>query len=308
MDARKRSDHREPTIEALRGCLLSIADSAGDFATPIPELTVHRRDQPYDPIPCIYDLGLAITVSGQKRVCLGQDVFINEPGQGLLASVDLPVVSGVSKASASEPYLGVMLRFDSSLVLKVAAGLSISRLPKRRAVSGLSQGDLDQKVLAATLRLLELKEEPQLQSTLAPLIEQEIIARLLMGPRGQQFMALNAGGTTSRQISQSMAWLKQNYARSISIESLAEASYMSVSNFRQHFKSVAGISPLQYLKQLRLQEARNLMLNDSIDAGEAGLRVGYESVSQFSREYARLFGEPPRRDIQKLRVQLGQEA
>ena len=294
-------------LSSLETRILKTANRPGDFSTRIPELTIHRRDKPYDPIPCIYDLGLAITVSGEKRVCIGEELFVNEPGQGLLASVDLPLASGVSKASPKKPYLGLMLRFNAKLVLQVAAGLTLPRASKKGGYSGLAQGILDQHLLEAFERLLALEEEPGLVATVAPLIEQEIIARLLVGPCGRQFMALNAGGTTSRQIAQAMSWLKQNFQKSINIDSLAEATHMSVSNFRQHFKTVAGISPLQYLKQIRLQEARQLMLNEDLDAGAAGLRVGYESISQFSREYARLFGQPPRRDIQTLREQLGQE-
>lgn len=293
-------------LASLEAKILNIADRPGDFSTLVPELTIHRRDQPYDPIPCIYDLGLAITVSGEKRVSVGQELFINEPGQGLLASVDIPLASGVSRATPETPYLGLMLRFNSKLVLQVAAGLTLPRPSSKGGYAGLSQGTLDQPVLEAFERLLALQEEPTLLAAVAPLIEQEIIARLLVGPCGREFMALNAGGTTSRQIAQAMSWLKQNFQKSITIDSVAEASHMSVSNFRQHFKAVAGISPLQYLKQVRLQEARQLMLNEDIDAGAAGMKVGYESISQFSREYARLFGQPPKKDIQSLREQFGQ--
>ncbi len=295
------------TLSSLETRILNTAKRPGDFSTLVPELTIHRRDQPYDPIPCIYDLGLAITVSGEKRVSIGQELFVNEPGQGLLASVDLPLASGVSKASPQKPYLGLMLRFNAKLVLQVAAGMTLPRPSKKGGSSGLSQGSLDQHLLEAFERLLALEEEPSLVATVAPLIEQEIIARLLTGPCGRQFMALNAGGTTSRQIAQAMSWLKQNFQKPITIDSLAESTHMSVSNFRQHFKMVAGISPLQYLKQVRLQEARQLMLNENLDAGAAGVRVGYESISQFSREYARLFGQPPRRDIRALRDQFGRD-
>ncbi|WP_375182787.1 AraC family transcriptional regulator N-terminal domain-containing protein [Marinobacter sp.] len=298
----------EKVLASLKDMALAIAHKPGDYATAIPELTVHRRDHAYDPIPCIYELGLAITLGGKKRVVVGQEVFLNEPGQGLLASVDLPLASGVLKASPQEPYLGMMLRLDPRLVLQVAAGLTLPKPSRYGGYGGLAQGTLDFDLLHAMERLLALKDEPRLLATLAPLIEQEIIARLLLGPCGQQFMALNAGGTTSRQIAQSMAWLKQNFAKAINIDALAEASYMSASTFRQHFKAIAGVSPLQYLKQVRLQEAKQLMLNEHLDAGAAGLRVGYESVSQFNREYARLFGQPPLRDIRTTREQLGLEA
>lgn len=295
------------TTKSLRDRLLQFAQTDGDYITAIPALSIHRRSRVTDPIPCIYDLGLAITVAGHKQVTTGQEVFNYGAGQALLASVDLPVVSRVTQASQAEPYLGMMLRLDPRLVLQVAAGITMPRAPRDTKYSALSQGTLDPALLNAVERLLALLDEPQLLATVAPLIQQEIIARLLISEHGPQFMRLNASGTPSRQIAQTMAWLKQHYMQSISIESLAEQAHMSPSTFRQHFKAVAGMSPLQYLKQLRLQEARQLMLNEGLDASASGLRVGYESVSQFSREYARLFGEPPLRDVKHLREQSKQE-
>ncbi|MCG8519562.1 MAG: AraC family transcriptional regulator [Pseudomonadales bacterium] len=302
------SASQDGIVSSLEDRILKIAQIAGDYETDIPAITVHRRDDVSDPVPCIYDLGLAITIAGQKQVSVGTELYVNEPGQGLLASVDLPVSSGVTQASSSNPYLGIMLRLDSRLALQVAAGLSLPRPSRDPGFKGLTQGTLDSKLLEALDRLMALLDEPRLLSTVSPLIQQEILARLLLSPYGPQFIALNASGTPSRQVAQAMAWLKQHYMEPINIDRLAETSHMSPSTFRHHFKAVAGISPLQYLKQVRLQEARCLMLNHNLDAGAAGLRVGYESVSQFSREYARLFGQPPLRDINNLRTQITAEA
>jgi transcriptional regulator GlxA family with amidase domain len=151
------------------------------------------------------------------------------------------------------------------------------------------------------MRLVELLDEPRLIPQIAPLLQQELLVRLLAGRHGPQLQRLVAVGSSSQQVAQSMAWLKMNFMRPVLADELAASVHMSPSTFRQHFRAVAGMSPMQYLKQLRLQEARQLMLNQGIDAGTAGVRVGYESASQFSREYARLFGAPPLRDIRRMR-------
>lgn len=187
--------------------------------------------------------------------------------------------------------------------MQMASGMNLHAIPRDNNVIALSKGALDIGLLTSVERLVALIDEPHLLPTVAPLIQQEIIARILASTQGAQFLLLNTVGSSSRQISQSMAWLKQHFMEPISIEDLAEQAHMSPSTFRQHFKAVAGVSPLQYLKQLRLQEARQLMLNQGLDAGASGLKVGYESVTQFSREYARLFGQPPLRDIKQLRDQ-----
>ncbi|WP_165855664.1 AraC family transcriptional regulator [Marinobacter sp. JSM 1782161] len=301
-DVRNHASSATAALKSLEQRLLKIAGTAGDFSTLVPALSIHRRDAVTDPVPCIYELGLTVTVTGAKKVLVGTEVFDNNPGQGLLASVDLPVVSYVTRASDADPYLGLVIRLDSSLVLKVAAGLSIGRAPRNIGFAALSQDRLDSGLLGTVDRLVALTDEPKLAASVAPLIEQEIIARLLLSPHGPLFMKLNASDSPSRHVAQTMAWLKQHFMESISIEALADIAHMSPSTFRQHFKAVTGLSPLKYLKQLRLQEARQLMLNQHVDAGAAGLQVGYESVSQFSREYARLFGEPPLRDIRRLRT------
>lgn len=287
--------------ESLRRRLMSVARTDGDFSTTIPGLSVHRRDHTTEAIPCIYDLGLAVTVAGTKEVLAGNERFEYGAGEALFASVDMPVTSRVLSATPASPYLGMMLRLEPRLVLKVASGLSIPRGRPGVSNSALTLGALGAEVVDALERLVVLLDAPELLATVAPLIIQEIIARLLISPHGPQFMHLNAGGTPRSQVAQCMAWLKQHFDESISIDALAEQAHMSPSTFRAHFKSVSGMSPLQYIKQLRLLEARQLMLNDGLDAGTSGLRVGYESVSQFSREYARLFGTPPSRDMRRYR-------
>ncbi len=292
---------REQALARLRAQLLRIANNDGDYVTAIPGLSVHRRNDQTEPLPCIYDLGLALTVSGRKQVSGGGESFAYGGGTGLFASVDMPVVTRVTQASAEHPYLGVMLRLDPRVVLQVAADVPLSRRAKTTRQAALVQAELDADVIDAFARLVALVEEPALMPAVAPLIQQEIVARILLSDLGPQILHLNTGASPGRHIAQTMAWMKQHYNTPINIDGLAEQAHMSATTFRQHFKAVAGMSPLQYLKQIRLQEARQLMLNDGLDASTSGLQVGYESVSQFSREYARLFGAPPMRDVRAQR-------
>ncbi len=254
-----------------------------------------------EPVHCIYGFGVGITVSGQKRVALGEEVFDYAAGQSLLTTADLPVVAHVTQASAAQPFLGLMLKLDSRAVVQIAAEMALRQPTKDYSYRAMSLGDLDPTLLGTLTRLVELLAEPRLIPQLAPLLQQEIVVRLLAGRHGPQLQRVVAVGSPGQQVVQSMAWLKMNFMQPVLADDLAASVHMSPSTFRQHFRAVAGMSPMQYLKQLRLQEARQLMLNQGVDAGTAGARVGYESASQFSREYARLFGAPPLRDIKRMR-------
>lgn len=278
-----------------------IVKNDGDFTTAIPELSLHRRSAATEPVHCIYGFGVGITVGGRKRVALGEEFFDYAAGQSLLTTADLPVVAHVTQASAERPFLGIMLKLDSRAIVQAAAEMALPQPTRDGSHRAMSLGDLDTTLLRTVTRLVELLAEPRLIAQIAPLLQQEIVVRLLAGRHGPQLQRLVAIGSPGQQVAQSMAWLKMNFTQPVLADDLAASVHMSPSTFRQHFRAVAGMSPMQYLKQLRLQEARQLMLNQSIDAGTAGVRVGYESASQFSREYARLFGAPPLRDIRRMR-------
>jgi AraC-like DNA-binding protein len=288
-------------LDDLARAVERIAQNDGDYLTAIPELSLHRRSATTDPMHCIYGFGVGITVSGQKRVALGEEVFDYSAGQSLLTTADLPVVTHITHASAAQPFMGLMLRLDPRAIVQAAAEMALPQPGKDFSYRAMSLGDLDATLLGAVTRLIALLHEPRLLPQLAPLLQQEILVRLLAGRHGPQLQRLVAVGSPSQQVVQSMAWLKMNFTQPVLADDLAASVHMSPSTFRQHFRAVAGMSPMQYLKQLRLQEARQLMLNQGIDAGTAGVRVGYESASQFSREYARLFGAPPSRDIRRMR-------
>ncbi|MGJ7535598.1 MULTISPECIES: AraC family transcriptional regulator N-terminal domain-containing protein [unclassified Variovorax] len=302
MEAPQLTQQSESAVlSGLAKAVGSVVKNDGDFITAIPELSLHRRSAATEPVHCIYGFGVGITVSGQKRVALGEEFFDYAAGQSLLTTADLPVVAHVTQASAARPFLGLMLKLDSRAIVQAAAEMALPQPTKDYSYRAMSLGDLDPTLLGTVTRLVELLAEPKLIPQIAPLLQQEIAVRLLAGRHGQQLQRLVAVGSPGQQVAQSMAWLKMNFTQPVLADDLAASVHMSPSTFRQHFRAVAGMSPMQYLKQLRLQEARQLMLNQGIDAGTAGVRVGYESASQFSREYARLFGAPPLRDIKRMR-------
>jgi AraC-like DNA-binding protein len=293
---------RGNATSALARAIALIAQSDGDHLTAVPALSLHRRQMPTEPMHCIYGLGLGIVAQGGKQVMLGGEVMDYGPGQSMLTTVDLPVVAHVTRASAREPFLGIMLTLQAHTIVQLAADIELTPIRKDHGYRSLSIETLDAALLEALVRLLALLEEPALLARLAPLIQEEITIRLLMGPHGMYLRQLASVGSPGQQIAKTVAWLKQHYAQAVDMEELAVRAHMSPSTFRQHFRDITGVSPLQYQKQLRRQEARQLMLNQDLDAGNASGRVGYESASQFSREYSRLFGAPPQRDIRRMRL------
>ena len=298
----KSSKSARPATTGLARAIADFAQSDGDHVTAIPALSLHRRSSPTDPLHCIFNLGLGLVAQGDKQVMLGEEVISYGPGQSMLTSIDLPVISHVMRASVQEPLLGLMLKLDSQRIVQMAAEMQLPSPARGSTYRPISIEVLDDALLSALIRLVKLLDEPALVDRLAPLVQQEITIRLLTGPHGPQLQHLAANGSPSQQIAKAVAWLKQNFARAIQVADLAARVHMSPSTFRQHFRAITGTSPLQYQKQLRLQEARQLMLNQNVDAGNAGGLVGYESASQFSREYSRLFGAPPQQDVRRMRL------
>ena len=289
-------------MNALAHAIDHFAQTEGDCTTPIPALTLHRRSAPTERLHCIYSLGLGVIAQGGKQVMLGDEVIHCGPGQSMLTTIGLPVVSHVTHGSVRKPFLGLLLTLDVRQIVQAASEMELPPPSRERAYRPVSTERLDEALIDALVRLVKLLDKPALTSRLAPLIQQEITIRLLAGPYGPQLQDFVAAGSPSQQIAKAVAWLKQNFTLALHVEDLAERTHMSPSTFRQHFRAITGMSPLQFQKQLRLQEARQLMLNQSLDAGNAGGRVGYESASQFSREYSRLFGAPPQRDIKRMRL------
>jgi len=253
------------------------------------------------PMPNVYRPQLCLVVQGQKEVTLGDRVFQYAPGRYGVVTYDLPVIGHVVEATPDKPYLCLYLDFDPVMLGELA-----SRVPPPSGTPsppiGKVVSDAGADLLDAALRLLRVLGDPAALPVLAPLAEQEILYHLLTGPDGARMRHVTTGQGRVAQVGRAIAWIGKNFRERFSIERLAAEVGMSASSLHEHFRAVTAMTPLQYQKQLRLQDARSLMLVQNIDVATAALRVGYESPSQFSREYRRHFGEPPARDVARLRA------
>jgi AraC-like DNA-binding protein len=274
--------------------------SAENRATDIPGLTLHRRTTPTAPCSMTYQPSVTVMAQGRKRVELGRSVFIYDPSRFLLTSVDLPVVSRVVEASEAVPCLALSLKLDMPMVRELLSREEI-QAEAPAASPGMATGETTVEFLSACCRLLDLLNTPEDIPFLNGLIQREIIYRILRSAEGARLRAIATLGEQSHRTAKAIAWIGANYAKALRVENLAEIAGMGVSTLHHHFRVLTAMSPLQYQKQLRLQAARGRMLIDGLDAASAAFEVGYESASQFNREYSRFFGQPPMRDIRALR-------
>jgi AraC-like DNA-binding protein len=251
----------------------------------------------------VFKPSFCVIPQGSKEVLLGDEVFRYDPSHYLIATVDLPVITRVVKASDEEPYLGCQLYLDATIVASVMLESGAEIKKSDASVKAMDVSPIEADLLDAALKLVRLLDTPEEIKFLAPLIIRELIYRLLRGEQGARLCHLLSEGDT-RRISRAVEQLKENMDQPLKIESIARELGMSVSGFHHHFKSVTAMSPLQFQKQIRLQEARRLMLGEDLDVASASSRVGYEDPSYFSREYKKLFGAPPQRDIARLRSNL----
>jgi AraC-like DNA-binding protein len=272
----------------------------GFHATPLERLSLVRSSTPTMPMPNVYRPLLCLVAQGTKHVALGDRVFTYTPGRYGIVTHDLPVTGRVVEATPGQPYLCLVLDFDPATLSELA--LKMPPPPDAPSSLGKTVADACPDLLDASLRLLRLLDDSVALPVLAPLAEQEILYRLLTGPHGGTMRQITAGQGRVAQVGRAIAWIRQHYRERLGIERLAADVGMSPSSLHEHFRAVTAMTPLQFQKQLRLQDARTLMLADGLDATTAAFRVGYESPSQFSREYRRHFGEPPARDIARLRA------
>jgi AraC-like DNA-binding protein len=268
--------------------------------TAIPELSLYRRQAPSEPISYIHEPSICLIAQGSKRITLGEDVYVYDANHFLITSVGLPVVAQIIEASDENPYLGLTLKLDHQAISQLMMDGNLPLPQLHQAGRAMAVSAVTSPLFNAFLRLLDLLEEPDDIPILAPLIQKEICYRLLMGDQGQRLRQIMESGSQSHQIAGAIAWLKGNFTQPLRVDDLASMARMSTSSFHHHFRALTAMSPLQFQKWLRLQEARRLMLTERMDAASASLRVGYESPSQFSREYSRMFGAPPLRDIRSL--------
>jgi len=242
-----------------------------------------------------------VVVQGEKHIVLGEDSFSYNSEHFLLAAIDLPTIVQITEASREKPFLGMKLDLDqrelSNLMIE-------NRLPAPKPYQtsrGMATGEMTQQLLEAFKRMIDLLDQPQDIPIMAPLIQREIYYRLLTGDQGTRLRQMLSSNSQSSQIGQAIKWLRLNFSQPLRIDDLAAQASMSKSTFHQHFRELTAMSPLQFQKNLRLNEARRLMLLEHMDAASAAFQVGYESPSQFSREYSRRFGAPPSRDVSGLR-------
>jgi AraC-like DNA-binding protein len=268
---------------------------------PLKGLYLRRSSTPTDPLHGVSEPSFCVIAQGSKEVLLGDSRYRYDAAHYLLATIELPVVSRVIEASAERPYLSLRLELDPVLVGSVMVEAGHLSFRNGGDVRAMDVSPLDADLLDATVRLMRLLDKQSEVRVLRPLITREILYRLLMGEQGNRLRHLALLGGQTESIAEAIERLRREFNQPLRIESIARELGMSVSGFHHHFKAVTAMSPLQFQKQLRLQEARRLMLGEHLDAASAGYRVGYEDASQFSREYKRLFGQPPMRDVERLR-------
>lgn len=268
-------------------------------------LHLFRSSTPTEPLHGFSRSALCVIAQGSKEVLLGDSRYRYDPAHYLLGTVELPITGQVLEASAERPYLSLLLELDPALVssVMVEAGHLSSR--NQGDVRAIDVSPLDADLLDAVVRLVRLLDSPAEARVLRPLITREIVYRLLMGEQGNRLRHIALLGGHTDRIAEAVERLRRNFNQPLRIESLARELGMSVSGFHHHFKAVTAMSPLQFQKQIRLQEARRLMFGENLDAASAGHRVGYDDASQFSREYKRMFGHPPLRDVERLRQAAG---
>ncbi|WP_100412513.1 AraC family transcriptional regulator [Acidovorax sp. 69] len=292
-------------FEVVRARLAARIDrwTAGveQFPTANTSLTLYRHEAPTEATSCMVEPAIALTVQGAKRALLGDDVYAYNPHRFLLTTLDLPVVLQAVEASQATPYLSLVLKLDERAIAElVMQGQMHPPTREASAARGIAIGDTSAGMLERFDRLVQLLDEPEAMGVLAPLIHKEIFYRLLVGPQGALLWQLVSTGSQGNRVARAIGWLKAHFAQPLLVDELAALVQMSPSRFHHHFRQLTAMSPLQFQKHLRLNEARRLMFTEQADASTAAFTVGYESPSQFSREYSRLFGAPPRRDVERL--------
>ncbi|WP_338788389.1 AraC family transcriptional regulator [Metabacillus sp. FJAT-53654] len=273
----------------------------GVHATSIPSLFLIRESIITEPISRVNEPSFCIILQGEKEVLLGEERFLYGPGHYIVASVDLPVTGQVRKATTEIPYLALKLEFTTKQVLEVLNETDIPFHQRKNSKRAMFVSEVEPSLLDAVLRLACLLENPKHIPVLGPLLTKEIIYWILQGPHGEALEQIALEGSNASRIREVIDHIIKNFKEPFRIEELAKIANMSVSSLHRHFKEVTAMSPIQFQKQLRLQEARRLLLADPTDVANVAFKVGYESQSQFSREYSRMFGCSPRVDIRRMR-------
>ena len=289
-------------MDERKAAIAQFATTDGIQATPIEGMSLVRISHPSEPMHAVHHPALCIVAQGRKRVIAGDRIMNYDAANFLVVSVDTPVIGQVVEATPEEPYLCVKLELDAAeigaLLIEVG-GVTAAAVDAEPSVT---VSPLMPELLDAAIRLVKLLERPQDVAVLGPMVKREILYRLLRSDQATKLQQIALAESRLQQVNRAIGWIKLNYRDAFAIETVAAEARMSPSALHLHFKAVTAMSPLQYQKQLRLQEARRMMLSEAVDAATAGHRVGYDSPSQFSREYARVFGAPPLRDVARLKT------
>ncbi|XJZ27502.1 AraC family transcriptional regulator N-terminal domain-containing protein [Bacillota bacterium Lsc_1132] len=278
----------------------------GVHSTVIPSLFFIRNSTITRPKYKVYEPSLCIVMQGVKESLLGKERFVYGPGDYLITSVNLPVSSQIIDASSANPYLALNLKFTPNQILEVLKDSGVKAASNGNTQRGMYVSRVESSLFDAVTRFVRLLDNPIDIKLLAPLLTKEILYRVLQGRHGVTLEQIAIDGSKTAQIRNVIEHIMSHFNQSFRIEELAEIGNMSVSSLHRHFKEVTAMSPIQFQKQLRLQEARQLLLTEATDAAEVSFRVGYESPSQFSREYSRMFGLPPIEDIKRLKEKYAQ--
>jgi len=308
MKAKKSEHSNSPQIaQVLYELADAISKAVGkesEVSTAVPGLTLYRNTVPTAPNPCSYVPSLLVIPQGKKRIDLGKHSYIFGESTFLLTSIELPIISRVCAASAEKPYLAFFLQLDMGMVRDVLHSEEVHIPPPPVGTRGMVLGEATIELLAPCSRIVQTLHTPQDVPFFGKSLHREIIYRLLQGPQGDRLRSVATLADQSYRTAKAVTWLRDNFKRTLNVDELASMTGMSRSTLNHHFRGLTAMSPLQFQKQLRLHAARQKMLTDELDAASAAFEVGYESPSQFNREYKRFFGQPPMRDIQALRATL----
>lgn len=291
--------------EVLANSIARNTDQEGQITSAIPALTLYRFEAPTQPVVAMYEPSIAMIAQGAKRVLLGDATYVHVAHSFLITSIDLPTATQVIEASPEKPYLSLLLKLDMGEVAQLMADSNLPPPPAQPSSRGMAISEASLPLLNAFQRLIDLLDEPKDIPILAPVIQREILYRLIVSDQGLRLRHIGSVGSQSHQIARAIDWMKEHFSQPLRMDDLAARFNMSISTFHHHFRALTAVSPLQFQKRLRLHEARRLMISENLDAAGAAFKVGYESPSQFSREYSRLFREPPLRDVTKLRQKAG---